>query len=237
MSATPEMMHKPLIWVEGIIGAGKTKFAKEIGGRLGLRVLEEPVDSNPYLELFYKMEPEKFAFAMQVWLLHERAALQNLAAWECTGVGGYDGAVLDRSISGDRVFAKLQTRKGNITPLDWRTYERAYSIIARTLLPPTLIVFLDAQPQVAFERMKGRGRGAESTVQVEYLEELRAGYRELLGEATAGLLPWSHAVRIVTIPWDVDTATDSQWGHTAETIKDECGMFQSVIDNAHGRHL
>lgn len=37
----------PLIWVEGIIGAGKSRFTREVGRRLGLRVIEEPVVRNP----------------------------------------------------------------------------------------------------------------------------------------------------------------------------------------------
>lgn len=34
---------RPLIWVEGVIGAGKTTFAREVAKRLNLRLIEEPV--------------------------------------------------------------------------------------------------------------------------------------------------------------------------------------------------
>lgn len=54
---------RPLIWVEGLIGCGKSTFSKEVGSRLGLRVIEEPVATNPYLGKFYK-EPQKYAFGM-----------------------------------------------------------------------------------------------------------------------------------------------------------------------------
>lgn len=211
----------PLIWVEGIIGAGKSTFAKEIAKRLGLRLIEEPVEDNPYLAPFYE-NPKKWAFGMQMFLLHKRYAQQQLASLEATGVGGYQGAMLDRSLSGDRVFAKLHRKAGNIEELDWRTYEMAYQIMCRTLLPPTLMVFLDIQPETAFARMKRRDRDAEAGVPLDYLKELRDGYQELLTEAEHGLLPWSHAVRVCRIPWDADTIEPQAWDAVAETVRGAC---------------
>ncbi len=212
---------KPLIWVEGIIGCGKTTLSRKVGELLGLRVIEEPVDSNPYLGPFYK-DPKKYAFPMQIFLLHRRYAMQQLASYEASPASCYNGAILDRSLSGDRVFAKLHTEEGNITDLDWKTYEEAYMIMCRSLLPPTLLVYIDAQPATAHERMRNRNREAEVGVPLDYLVRLREGYKELIAEAESGLLPWSHAVRVVRIPWDPDTLTEEQWSHTASTIQDSC---------------
>lgn len=212
---------RPLVWVEGIIGAGKTTFSREIAKRLDLRLIEEPVDDNPYLKLFYD-EPKRYAFGMQVFLLHRRYAIQQLASFEALGVGGYKGAILDRSLSGDRVFAKLHKEEGNIDDLDWHTYEMAYNTMARTLLPPTLLVFLDIQPETAHTRMKKRNRDAEVGVPLEYLIKLRQGYQDLLMEAERGLLPWAHAVRVCRVPWDPDTVSQSAWDAVAETIHGAC---------------
>jgi len=211
----------PLIWAEGIIGAGKTTFSREVGKRLGLRIIEEPVETNPYLEKFY-VDPKTYAFGMQMHLLGKRYIMQMLASCEATGVGGYKGAILDRSLSGDRVFAKLHRDAGNINELDWQTYEMLHNFMARQLIPPTLLVFLDVQPETAFNRMKRRNRSAEAGVSLEYLRKLRAGYQELLGEAERGLLPWSHAIRVTRIVWDPDTATPEQWDAVAATVKDAC---------------
>lgn len=215
------MRFRPLIWVEGIIGAGKTTFAREVANRLELRLIEEPVEDNPYLTKFYK-DPKKYAFGMQMFLLHKRYAIQQLASFEATGAGGYGGAILDRSLSGDRVFAKLHVEEGNIDPLDWETYNMAYETMARTLLPPTLLVFLDMQPETAFARMQKRDRKAESGVPLDYLQKLHEGYQDLLEEADRGLLPWAHVVRVCRIPWDPDTVTPDQWDRVAKTIKGSC---------------
>lgn len=217
---------KVLLWVEGTIGSGKSTFSREIAKRLGLRLIEEPVgdgegQENPYLAKFYQ-DPKKYAFGMQMFLLHKRYAMQQLASFEATGVGGFNGAILDRSLSGDRVFAKIHRDDGNIDPLDFETYEMAYEIMARTLLPPTLLIFLDVQPETAYERMRKRDRKAESGVPLDYLVKLRDGYQGLLQEAKRGLLPWSHAVDVCRIPWDPDTVTPKDWDAVAQTVLGAC---------------
>ena len=88
-----------------------------------------------------------------------------------------------------------------------------------------MLVYLDAQVETAYNRMKKRNRQAEVNVPIDYLKKLRDGYVELIREAETGLLPWAHAVRVVRIPWDPDTLTDEAWQHTAETIRDACRML------------
>jgi deoxyadenosine/deoxycytidine kinase len=220
-----ESLFKPLIWVEGIIGCGKSTFSKEIAKRLKLRLIEEPVETNPYLEEFYK-NPKKYAFGMQIFLLHKRYAMQQLASYESTGVGGFDGAILDRSLSGDRVFAKMHYQCGNISELDWNTYEMAHNYMCRSLLPPTILIYLDVQAKTAYDRMKIRARDAESAVPLEYLVSLKEGYNDLLKEAEQCLLPWGHAVKVIRIPWDFAIHNEEEWDSIGETIKDICKIRQ-----------
>jgi thymidylate kinase len=113
-------------------------------------------------------------------------------------------------------------KEGNINELDWHTYEMAYNYMARTLLPPTLLIFLDVQPETAYDRMKKRNRSAEVGVPLEYLVSLRKGYQELLQEAERGLMPWAHAIRVSRMVWEPDTTTSTQWDAVAATVKDMC---------------
>lgn len=214
----PAARRFPLLWVEAIIGAGKTTFCREISKRLNLRLVEEPADDNPYLKKFYD-DPKKYAFPMQMHLLNKRKLMQQLAAVESTGIGGNKGSILDRSISGDRVFAKLHMQAGNIDPDFWQIYEDSYMDACTSLLPPTKLIFLDVQPETAYERMKTRNREAEVRVPLSYLRDLRAGYQELLHEAETGLLPWSHAVKVTRLIWDpINDMPD--WDRVAATIRD-----------------
>jgi deoxyadenosine/deoxycytidine kinase len=211
---------KPLLWVEGIIGCGKTTFAYEVGKRLNFQVIEEPVVDNPYLEHFYK-DPKTHATMMQIYLLFRRYALQQMAALVSLGVNEFKGAILDRSLSGDRVFARLHRNEGNISQLDWETYEMCYNLMCHSLLPPTRLIFLDAQPITAYNRMKKRARSAEDGVPLEYLQKLRKGYQDLLKEAERGLMPWGHAVKTTTIIWDpMNDMPD--WDAVASTVLDAC---------------
>jgi len=196
-------MYGPTIWIEGLIAAGKTTLAKALAESLGLRPLYEPVDSNPYLQMFYE-DPRRWSFAMQMELLIRRYAMQKLAAYEAVTDGGYKGAIIDRGLPGDRVFARLHMIAGNMSELEWQTYERAYNIMTCSLTPPSLILFLDCEPEVAFERVKERKRGAEAKMELRYLQDLRKGYLDLMVEIESGEHAWSKGMEVMRVPWNVD---------------------------------
>lgn len=210
----------PIIWVEGIIASGKTTLARQIAKRLEFKLLEEPVETNPYLEEFYK-DPKKYAFGLQVYMLHHRFAMKQEASYAAAR-GAANGIVLDRSIAGDRVFAKHHMQVGNIDPLDFQCYEYCYQMMARTILPPTVIIYLNVQAETAHARMKERNRGAEAGVSLQYLKDLKNGYETLLSEIRQGLVPWSHAVYVHEFLGDVDVISDEQWEHITATVKDVC---------------
>jgi deoxyadenosine/deoxycytidine kinase len=212
--------QSPVIWLEGGIAAGKSTAAQRLGELLDFAVIEEPVDNNPYLELFYR-EPQKWAFQMQIFLLHYRYAMKEESAFSAVN-GRRRGVILDRSIAGDRVFARLHKEAGNIHPLDWQNYEFCYRVMACQIQPPTLFLYLDCQPETCLRRLRERKRAAESEVPIEYLRKLREGYEELLRELRRGLSPWNHAIQVERIMWDKDTATDVEWEALAQTVLDAC---------------
>lgn len=192
-----------MLAVEGIIGAGKTTLARRLAEDLNLRPLYEAVEDNPFLEHFYQ-DQEKWAAHMQFYLLHRRRAQQQAAAWEAKNVSEFNGAVLDRSLPGDRVFAKMHLKYGNIHELVWQSYEFAFDVMTHDLTPPTLILFLDVDPETAMERVKKRSRGAESGLTLEYLRDLRKGYLDLLTEIESGQHSWAQGLAIHRVPWNVD---------------------------------
>lgn len=210
----------PIVWVEGLLAAGKTTFCKQIAERLGFELIEEPVGRNFYLEEFYKYPPT-CAFGMQIFLLHYRYAMKQKASYAAI-IGDHKGVILDRSIAGDRVFAKLHWDKGNINDLDWRCYNFAYEVMARTIQPPTLFLYLDVQAETAFNRMRERKRPAEEGVTLEYLQELRKGYEGLIKELKTGLVPWAHSIEVERIIWDRKTLEEREWRAVAATIRDAC---------------
>lgn len=202
MQAKVSKWSKPIIWVEGIIGAGKTTLARILGKALGMRVLEEPVDSNPYLERFYG-DPKRWAYAMQIHLLAVRYGMQQLAAYEAVS-GTHNGVLLDRGLPGDRVFARLHTLEENISDLEWETYQRFYDIMTCSLIPPSMLIFLDVEPEIAHERVKERSRNAEARIPLKYLQDLRKGYLDLMVEIESGYHPWARGMEVYRMAWNTD---------------------------------
>ncbi len=197
-------MTKPVIWVEGIIGAGKTALTKILARELNYEGLYEPVDQNPYLKMFYA-DMSKWAFPMQMLLLHKRFALQKRAAYSAYVDGGPEGYIIDRGLPGDRVFAKLLTEKGHIEQINWDTYEQAYNIMHQSLVPPSLLLYLDVHPDEAYQRARQRARDEESPMPDdsfrEYLGELEREYLLLLEEIYQQKHHWSRGMKILRIPW------------------------------------
>jgi len=210
----------PIIWVEGIIASGKTTFAREVSKRLGFRLLEEPVDNNEYLDAFYK-DPKKYALQLQLHMMRNRYVMKQESSFGAAR-GVEKGYILDRCMPGDRVFARMHWRMGNIDDLGYRLYESWYDTMARHYNPPTALIYLNCQPETAYARMKERDRSCENAVTLEYLQELKAGYEELLLELERGLVPWFHSVKPHSILYDRNIGTEQEWEYLTRSVADIC---------------
>ena len=65
------MAENNLIGISGLLGAGKTSLATELGKVLNLPLYYEPIIEKEYLEDFYK-EMKRYSFSFQVYLLNCR---------------------------------------------------------------------------------------------------------------------------------------------------------------------
>lgn len=213
------LWRKPLILVEGNIGAGKSTAGRKLAEVLNLRLLEEPVDDE-LLELFYN-DPDRWSAVFQFAMLHKRWAMQMSAAAETLVDGGYNGAILDRSLWGDLVFARALHDAGKIHTKEWEIYRSAVRNMAMVLFPPTVLLYLNARPETCLERIRQRKRSQEAGITLEYLQTIHAGYQQLIADAQAGsAFPWSHAVRCLVVPWDPVTVTAVEWTRTAEMLRE-----------------
>jgi deoxyadenosine/deoxycytidine kinase len=202
------MAKGKVVWVEGLIGAGKSTLTAALSRELGMRPVYEPVDDNPFLARSYQ-DPRRWVFPMQVFLLNRRWAMHRLAAAEAaTGAG----AVVDRGLPGDRVFMSMHVEEGNVDEDMWHTYCELYETMILGLPTPSVLLYLDVDPHTAHERMTRRGRGAESGVSLRYLVRLHEHYQRMLAEVQSARHPWSRGMVVKRLPWpegaDVDTAIE-----------------------------
>ena len=176
------------IGIAGLIGAGKSTLATALGEHTGLPVYYEPVQDNEYLADFYK-DTEKYAFSMQIYLLNRRFQQHQEIIWKS------DGAVQDRTIYEDAIFAKTLLNLGLMDERDYRTYLSLFKHMSNFMCRPNLIVYLDIKPETSFKRIQMRSRDVESGISMEYLEMLYQEY-EIFIEEIAKTIP------VIRVPWE-----------------------------------
>ncbi len=163
----------PVVAVEGIIGSGKSTLCERIRRDLNLLYVPEPVEDNPYLDRFY-LDQKRWALHMQMWLVSRRVESIIKAK---DNLGAYRGLLVDRSILGDRVFAELHHKNGNIDDDMWPIYDDFFTNMAKVTPPPNVMVYLNVSAKQAIDRVQSRGRASEQKgVSIAYQIELKSAY-------------------------------------------------------------
>lgn len=165
-----------VIITSGNISAGKSTVSRLLAKHLGVRLFEESVEDNPFLELYYN-DPKRWALTLQTYFLNTRedSIVKALAN---------DNYILDRSIYEDKdIFAQIQYDQGNMTLSEYQTYlhffDRAMLHI-KTLegkRRPDLLIHLEGSLDTILYRWQKRSRDCEMQEgMVEYLTELNRRY-------------------------------------------------------------
>lgn len=184
--------------IAGLIGAGKSHLAKELGQELGLPVHYESTTDNPWLVDFYT-DMSKYAFPLQIDLLNRRFSQQLQLVWN--GKGG----IMDRSIYEDSVFCRLLVKSGFMEQRLFDLYSSLAFNMHKFMKRPSMIVYLDVSPQVSLERIRARGRPEEQGITLEYLTNLYECYQQFI-------IDISKTIPVVKVPWNT-------FGETRETAR------------------
>ncbi len=180
-----------LITLAGSIGSGKTVLAGILAEELGAQPLYEPVEDNPIIDDFYRGNAiaarcraagdldahNPYAFLMQVFLLNRR-----FAAIKRARESGRD-TILDRSIYEDRVFMRMNYDRGNVTEVEWDTYNALFENMMEDLegapyrKSPDLMILIRVSSETMLRRIRKRGRPFE---QLESDPGLEDYYQDLL---------------------------------------------------------
>ncbi|XP_023596620.1 NADH dehydrogenase [ubiquinone] 1 alpha subcomplex subunit 10, mitochondrial [Trichechus manatus latirostris] len=167
--------HSRVITVDGNICSGKSKLAKEIAEKLGLRhfpeagihyadtttgdgkLLDVEFSGNCSLEKFYA-DPKSNdgnSYRLQSWLYASRL-LQYADALEHLLSTG-QGVVLERSIFSDFVFLEAMYNQGYIRKQCVNHYREVKKITASEYLPPHVVIYVDVPVPEIQSRIQKKG--------------------------------------------------------------------------------
>ena len=156
--------------IAGNIGVGKSSLTQMLSHRLGWRPFFEAVNDNPYLVDFYT-DMRSWSFHSQLFFLGRRLQ-DHLRILACP-----DPAVQDRAIYEDaEIFARNLYQRGELAERDYHNYRTLYEGLIQCLLPPDLIVYLQASVPTLQARIRCRGREYELAAPASYLESLNKLY-------------------------------------------------------------
>ena len=203
-------MENVFIGICGIIGAGKTTLAKNLGRVLDLPVYCEEVIENEYLSDFYA-DMKRYAFPLQIHLLNRRFKQHQQIIWQ--GRGG----IQDRTIYEDSVFAKMLMESGMMEERDYRCYVELFGNMSNFMRKPNVIVYLEVTAEQSQARIKQRAREMEAGIPLDYLRSLAEAYESFIRDI-------SRVVPVIRVDWNEIHDPEE----TAERIKQEYERIQIV---------
>lgn len=159
-----------MIAIEGTVGCGKTTLGKFLSEYTNIKLYEELSndDTTILLDKFYANQ-ERWSFALQVHYLNERFKMIKNINKLSTGI-------LDRSIYGDSIFAKMLHEDTKMSNEEYNTYKTLLDNMLEHVTPPNLTVYLKCTTDTAVKRIAHRNRGMETDVPMKYWLRLNDKY-------------------------------------------------------------
>ncbi|WP_156289954.1 deoxynucleoside kinase [Oceanobacillus salinisoli] len=176
-----QIPNDSVITIAGTVGVGKSTMTKALAKALNFKTSLEKVETNPYLEDFYR-DFERWSFHLQIYFLAERFKEQK----KIFEYGG--GFIQDRSIYEDTgIFAKMHYENGNMSKTDYETYTNLFeSMVMTPYFPhPDLLIYLEGPLDAILKRIDERGRSMEKSTPISYWEEMHRRYEEWINNFNA----------------------------------------------------
>jgi len=153
--------------VEGVIGVGKTSFARLLAEHMDGKLVAEEVFENPFLVDFYKNR-RRYALSCQLYFLISRFQQQQQLMFRDLFA---ERIVADYHFAKDAIFAQL-----NLTERELTLYERIAPLLARDIAKPELVIYLQASTPTLLSRIQTRSYSFEKSIDFDYVDGLNKAY-------------------------------------------------------------
>lgn len=162
-----------LVYVEGIIGAGKSTFVHNISQNVqNIKMVTEPVESwqrDGILDDFYK-DMKRWALSFQLNIIHDKTERLNKLCLEKNDNNIY---MVERSIYSDCCFTNTLYDSGLLEPFDYKLSNKVRKVYEERMNTlPSLIIYLRPPLEVCMERVKTRNREEEKNLTPQYQKTL-----------------------------------------------------------------
>ena len=164
------------IAIEGVIGVGKTTLARLLQSSFDAELLLEIFEENPFLSDFYS-DRERYAFQTQIFFLLSRYHQQRKGVHDSLQKKNF--LISDYTFDKDRLFAEV-----NLDGDELEMYFKVQEALAEKIVPPDLVVYLQADTQVLMHRIAQRDRSYERSMDVNYIDLLNQTYETKYNHAT-----------------------------------------------------
>ncbi|MCH7689558.1 MAG: deoxynucleoside kinase [candidate division Zixibacteria bacterium] len=153
--------------IEGVIGVGKTSFARMLAEKLESEMMAEEVFENPFLADFYKNK-KRYALQCQLNFLISRYQQQQQLVMRDLFA---QKIVSDYLFAKDAIFASV-----NLNERELLLYEKIAATLSSEIPKPDLVIYLQASTPTLLERIRKRNLDFEKPIDFDYLELLNKAY-------------------------------------------------------------
>jgi deoxyguanosine kinase len=146
---------------------GKTTLARLVGARLGMPVLLERFEENPFLSSFYT-DRDRYAFQTEIFVLLNRYRQQQSDVKPAVESGG---------LVADYLFAKTRLFAGmNLRGDEWDLFVQIFDALSQQIARPDLVIYLRASVDTLMSRIYQRDRLFERSMERDYIASLADAY-------------------------------------------------------------
>ena len=170
--------------IEGNIGVGKSTFltlSKELLPQVD--IIQEPLEcwtkkecGKSLLANFYE-NLDRWSYTIETLAMMARVRSHVDESMHLNPF-----RLMERSVySGHYCFAKNGFFNNNLTKLEWEIYKKWVNFLVHDkCIPPIGFIYLKAEPEVCFSRMRLRNRESEKSVSLDYIKQIHVWHDRFL---------------------------------------------------------